>query len=45
MKDSNAGYKTITKKSFGGEENVAGSSGYISTRQRKTYEYKYLVNM
>jgi hypothetical protein len=24
MKDSNAGYKTITKKYFGGEENVAG---------------------
>jgi hypothetical protein len=44
MKDSKAGYKTITKKSSGGAKNVAGSSG-ISTRQSITYGYKYPVKM
>jgi hypothetical protein len=33
MKDSNAGYKTITKKSSGSAEKVLG----ISTRQSITY--------
>jgi hypothetical protein len=43
--NSNARYKTITKKSFGGEENIDRSSGCISIRQHIMYKYKYLVNM